>query len=168
MTTENNVLVVDLSTEGLESAKHRIIGISVKSEKEEQIFAYRDERLLLVEFWNYLKKHKFSRIVGYNSDYFDIPFLVVRSILNGVDMLELKGVSCDVRRILFRNQKAKGKLSDFKHIVELPENKKKYSKMHMSLLWDCYDLPDLQEFLLEDVRITYALYQKVKEAGLVA
>ena len=159
----NDVMVFDLSTEGLEPLQHRIIGVTTKTVKEERIFTDRDEKILLESFWNYIKENNFNRIVGFNSDCFDIPMLITRSIKHRVSIAKIKGKCIDVRKKITYK---KGTLDDFRQLlgIEFPESR--YAKMHMSLLWEDDNLNNLKDFLLRDVRVTWELYKHVDEAGL--
>ena len=66
-----NNCVFDLSTEGLEPLKHRIIGVTTKTETEEQIFTDRDEKKILEDFWNYVESCNFDKLIGFNSSSFE-------------------------------------------------------------------------------------------------
>lgn len=162
-----NVLAFDLSTEGLDPLKHRIIGITCKTIFEERIFTQRDEKKLLEDFWNYLKLNDFKKVIGFNSENFDIPVLIVRSLKNNVEMTVLNNKSIDLRKAIFKDEHRKGKLKDFKELLDInfPENG--FKKMHMSILWD-EDIKELRELLLQDVRITFKLYDRVRGVGLIA
>lgn len=163
----NNVIVFDLSTEGLEPVKHRIIGISVKTSLEERIFTSREEKHLLEMFWAYMRNKDFDKIIGFNSDNFDIPFLIVRSIKHKLPILKIRNKSIDLRKIIFGDEHKKGTLSDFQHLlgIEIVENG--YAKMHMSLMWERDNMKNLKECLLNDVRITWKLYLRLRGAGLI-
>ncbi len=160
-------VVFDISSEGLEPIQHRIIGISVKTALEERIFTSRNEKHLLEMFWAYMRNKNFDKIIGFNSDYFDIPMLVVRSIKHKIPMIKLRDKSIDLRRVLFGGEKKKGTLTDFQNLlgIEIVENG--YAKMHMSLMWERDNMEKLKEYLLNDVRITWKLYLILRRAGLI-
>ncbi len=160
-------LIFDLSTEGLEPVKHRIVGITTKTALEERIFTSRDEKKLLEDFWIYMKEKNFEKIVGFNSDNFDIPMLIIRSIKHNIKTINIKGKSLDLRKVLFGEQHKKGTLQDFQNLLGITFVENGYSKMHMSLLWEVNTLKNLEENLLQDVRITWKLYLRIKEVGLI-
>ena len=56
-------MVFDLSTEGLEPLKHRIVGITIKTASEERIITNRDEKKLLEEFFKFLNSNNFDMII---------------------------------------------------------------------------------------------------------
>lgn len=160
-------IVFDISSEGLEPIQHRIIGISVKTALEERIFTSRNEKHLLEMFWAYLKNKQFDKLIGFNSDNFDVPFLIVRSIKHKIPILNIRDKSIDLRKILFGDQHRKGTLTDFQHLlgIEIVENG--YAKMHMSLMWERDNMHNLKECLLNDVRITWKLYLILRRIGLI-
>ena len=159
------VMVFDLATEGLEPLKHRIIGITIKTATEEKIITNRDEKTLLEDFYKYLKTNNFDKIIGFNSESFDIPVLTIMSIKHKVTMPNLKGKMIDLRNALAGDRK--GTLEDFQQLLGITFFDSRYKKMHMSLLWEANKLPKLEEFLLRDAKVTWQLYEHVKEAGLI-
>ena len=165
---KNNYCVFDLSTEGLEPLKHRILGITTKTEDEERIFTQRDEKALLSEFWAYVEAKQFQRLIGFNSDNFDVPMLIVRSIKHKVEIPCIKDKLVDLRKVIIGyTEHRKGTLDDFKDLLEISFFDSRYRNMHMSLLWETEDIPKLREFLLRDVKVTWQLYEHVSGAGLI-
>jgi len=165
---DENVLVFDLSTEGLNPLKCRIIGITTKDSTNERIFAKRQERELLVEFWQHINNGNYTQIVGYNSDDFDLPFLIIRSLKHGVKMCPIIRNSIDLRKTVFYgNNNRRGKLVEFQELMGVNFPESRYRKLDMYLMWSTPEIHDLQEFLLRDVKITWELYQHARETGLV-
>ena len=168
MNSEEKVLVFDLSTEGLEPVKHRIIGITCKTASEEKIFADRNEKKILTAFWEYIKSQQFNRIVGFNSVEFDVPMLNIRSMKNHVNVVQIELIHIDMRKVIFNGREnKKGTLKEFGELLNVKLDDHGYGKMHMSLLWERPDLMNLRECLLGDVRITWALYEHAKEVQLI-
>lgn len=161
-------VVFDISSEGLDPLKHRICGISVKTSQEEQIFAERDEKIILERFWSYIEQNLAKKIVGFNSDNFDIPMLIVRSIKYNVSIPDIEGKTIDLRKIIFKEiENPKGKLSDFKELLGMEFPESGFKKMHMSILWEDKSILDLNQFLLRDVKVTWKLYEHMVGVGLV-
>ncbi|MEK6962982.1 MAG: ribonuclease H-like domain-containing protein [Nanoarchaeota archaeon] len=162
----NETIVFDLSTEGLDPLKHRIIGITTKTQVEEEIFTDREESKILQEFWNYLKANNFKKIIGFNSQQFDIPFLILRSMKHRIPMHPLNSI--DLRKILtIKTGKKDGTLQELASFIGMTFEENGYHKMHMSLLWEAKHLKNLREYLLRDVKITWQLYKHIQEAGLI-
>ena len=163
-----NPLIFDLSTEGLEPAKHRIVGITCKSMKEEQIFASRNEREALVAFWEYVKANSFDKLIGFNSDEFDVPMLIIRSMKYKIPMEHIADRHLDLRKVLFfGGERKKGTLKEFGELLGVKNDDHGYGKIHMYLLWSRPDLPNIRDCLLGDVRITWALFEHAKEAQII-
>lgn len=158
-----NELVIDVSSEGLNPLKDRIVGITTKSASAERIFADRDELVILEKFWNYTTD--FNRIIGFNISEFDFPMLFIRSIKHKVKIPKLKIV--DLRRVIFGDKYyAKGTLTDFQELLGIKFHDSLYKKMHMSLLWED-DFPKVREFMMRDCKITWELFLHLNGAGLV-
>ena len=68
----------------------KIIAIGVKVLNEPKMFYGDDEEKILNEFWNFMKefanKNPFYRIVTHNGYKFDIPFIIIRSCINNIDL----------------------------------------------------------------------------------
>ena len=162
-------LVFDISSEGLEPLQHRIVGITIKTELEEKIFTDREETKVLVDFWKYLNDNNFEMIIGFNSEGFDVPFLLVRSVKYGLKMANVKDKFMDLRKMIFGDEHRKGKLQDFQNLLGIEKLKSGFAKSHMSLLWDekARHIENLNDLLLQDVRITWELYLKMKEVGMI-
>jgi len=63
----------------------RIISIGLKpADGEPQVYHGEDEAELLASFWKYVKYRPTSLFVTFNGYRFDIPYINVRSILNGI------------------------------------------------------------------------------------
>jgi len=167
MNTEK-AIVFDLATDGLDPFKHRIIGITAKTDTDELIITDSDEKKILHQFWSLIRENGFNKMVGFNSDNFDIPMLVVRSIKNKIQCINISDKIIDLRKVVFGNiDKRRGKLIDFKDLMGMPDVISGYAKMHMTVLWGDSKSSGLRDKLLEDVRITWNLYCRVKECGLV-
>lgn len=63
----------------------KIITIGVKKENEEPIVFYgNDEKEILTKFWQFLSENEIDKIVTWNGYRFDIPFINIRSAINGI------------------------------------------------------------------------------------
>jgi uncharacterized protein YprB with RNaseH-like and TPR domain len=165
---KENVLVFDLATMGLEPIKHRIIGITTKCGTDERIFANKDEKALLVAFWEYVRSMRFTKLVGFNSDEFDIPMLIMRSVIHKVPIDDIIHRSIDLRKLVFNGINHKcGKLVEFQELLGIEFSESRFRKMDMFLLWSMPELYELREFLLRDVKITWILYEHTRESGLI-
>lgn len=63
----------------------KIISIGIKKESEEpEIFHGNDEKQILADFWKFISEEKIDKIVTWNGYGFDIPFINIRSVINGI------------------------------------------------------------------------------------
>ena len=125
-----------------------------------------DEKEILEQFWNAIKNEK--TLVGFNCISFDISFILVRSLLNGVKISEnfknLKIV--DLRKIIYPyNDFGVGGLRDFCDYLSIPYTSKNGSEMLE--LYKNKDWEEIKKHSEEDVKITKALYQKCIECNMI-
>lgn len=70
---------------GLHPVFSKIIAVGIKEPNNEpNIFWGDDERKILSDTWSYFDAHRGVRIVTFNGYGFDIPFIKVRSLINGI------------------------------------------------------------------------------------
>lgn len=63
----------------------KVIAIGIKRQKEDPIvWAGADEKAILDDFWEYIADNRPGLYVTFNGMGFDLPFLSVRSMINGV------------------------------------------------------------------------------------
>ena len=167
--SQKKVLAFDLSTEGLNPLKHRIIGITVKTAKEELIISYRNEKEMLQHFWAYIKQGDYDVLTGFNSLALDVPMLITRSIKHRVKLASnFLEKHIDIRKVIIGKSNIKsGKLDEFRELLDIKFPESHYQKMHMSLYWESMDIAGLNEFLLRDVVITWKLYEHMQGANLL-
>lgn len=89
--------IFDIETTGLNPTESRIICISVKNLETNNLLTFIDinEANILSNFWKFIRD-KNALLVGYNSDSFDIPFLIHRSLVNRVEVSKFE--SLDLRK----------------------------------------------------------------------
>ena len=70
---------------GLHPVFSKIIAVGIKEpDNEPNIFYGDDERKILSDTWAYFGKHQEVKVVTFNGYGFDIPFIAVRSLINGI------------------------------------------------------------------------------------
>lgn len=67
-------------------AKIIVIGLKILNNDEIKLFSSNDEKELLQNFWNFLRDNTPFTVVTHNGYRFDIPFIVLRSCINKVDI----------------------------------------------------------------------------------
>lgn len=157
----------DLETTGLNPLVDRITTIGIKTDKEELVLINEDESKLLTDFWDLLKNKDFV-LVGFNSYRFDIPFLYIRSLKHQVNLINLKGKQIDLRLIFTNwNHYAKGKLEDY---TEMIDYELKYNNLHgcdAPRLWEEKKYDELKKYVLQDARMTHAVFNRARKVGLI-
>lgn len=160
-------IAFDIETTGLNPFKDRVISIAVKTDTEEHIFTNKKERIILEKFWSFLRSLESIKLIGFNSFTFDIPFLYIRSLKHKVRAIDVRYKSVDLRFLIaFGNKFKSGTLEDYSKLIGYTAKYNGYSGKHLPLLWKEGKLDKLKEYALQDVKMTFELYQKVKEIGL--
>jgi len=137
-----------------------------KQQPKTHIFMDQDEKLMLSQFWTMLKalgETRIFRIVGFNIHSFDMPFLIVRSLANGVGLSYYnKNLIQDLRKILAFNQPyKKGKLDDYAKMMGIEGKYKGMDGFHACQLWKDKQYDELRAYLTQDLVITQKLWETV-------
>tara|TARA_Y100000310_G_scaffold268793_1_gene281583 strand:+ start:15438 stop:15947 length:510 start_codon:yes stop_codon:yes gene_type:complete len=165
-------IVFDIETTGLDPLKDRIIAIGVKIGVSETAIIHNNEKKILEEFWNCVKGVKKSnnsfRLIGFNSNTFDIPFILIRSFKHNVKIEDVRGRTIDLRYLLsYGNRYQNGKLSDYAELIDLEQKYNGYDGSDMPLLWEQGKIDEIQKYVLLDIKITNAVFKRAQEIGLV-
>ena len=151
-----------------------------KKFKENKIFVFDDERIMLAHFLSAMKKLEVDLLAGYNSDFFDVPYLLHRCKKLGVnfsvflpDVYETIGkdgeksyychevILWDYLRyakwIMIENKPLSWSLDAVsQHLL----NEKKIEHNGVDLLWDNDNLTFLLDYNIRDVYLTEKIAQK--------
>lgn len=163
-------IAFDLETTGLDPFKDRITAIGMVSNDENRVITDKDEKFMLERFWEYLKQFEFDgfKLIGFNNADFDNVFLNIRSMKHNVKMINLKWKTVDTRLIAFNGWKyKKGKLEQFSELIGYKPKYNGWSGKQIPLLWKHGDLDDLRNYVLQDALMTWFLYQRLKDIGLI-
>ncbi len=170
-----SVLILDVETTGLNEMQEKIIAIGVKfydpitnTSEETKIFYNEDEKQLLQEFWDYLKRYRAGVLVGFNLD-FDWQFLKLRSLKHRIRIIHYKKYTerYDLRLILNPNRYQKGtKLSDYLTFFDIP-NGDDTNGSDVPKLWQEGKIEEILSHLRKDVNSTFEIYKICKECGLI-
>jgi len=167
-------MILDIETSGLDSIFNRITCISVlwTDEEKENIVSFygESEKLLLQQFWIAIKSA--DVLIGFNSDSFDLPFIIKRSLINNVSISDnFKNIkSFDLRRIVnsfFRSYSKYSKVSlrdwaDVLLIDTKTEDGKAMVEYYNQKKWD-----KIKAHCEEDCMIIQKLYERIKSCNLV-
>ena len=64
----------------------KVIIIGIKEQGKDSTILEGDEKEILTKLWNLLRNRKNILIVTHNGYQFDIPFLIIRSIINKIEI----------------------------------------------------------------------------------
>ena len=143
-------LVYDIETTGLEPDKHEIILIGIKDNRgfKRVLSAFGDdgEKNCIIEFFNIIKKLKPTIISGYNSAAFDLPFILKRAKILGVDINEVTKLVNDIS------------IKEKSSVLKLANEVEEYTQ---HLLWG-FNVIDIAH----SVRRAQAINSEIKKWGL--
>lgn len=159
----------DIETTGLSPLNSRITAIGVSNGFGTDAIVDQDEKFILEKFWEGIKrKHPYIRLIGFNCQSFDLPFLIIRSLKHNVKVFDMRNRIIDLRDVLSNGNKyQKGKLNDYAKLIGTSTKFNGYSGYEAIRLWNENKLDELREYVLTDVEITHKLYDRMKEIGLV-
>jgi len=162
-------IIFDIETMGLDPLNDRITAIGTKQGKKEIIFTHEDEKVMLDEFWDYLRGWKLNeiRLIGFNSYPFDVPFLLIRSLKHNVKVVDIRYKNLDLRRVMINGSYKKGTLEDYAILVGHYGKFKGMDGPVVAMLWKQGKTKELVKYLVQDLKMTYALYQRLEEIGLI-
>ena len=160
--------IFDVETLGLDPISDRIICISLKIPLTTVCISYfgESEIEILTSFWNLLEET--DEIFSFNGDKFDIPFIVMRSVINNIKVKKFNHIDlrkvCNSWKVSFSDY-TKGTLRDWAkilNIVPTTSNGSEMIKLFQNNEWD-----KIKSHCEEDVRICDALYLRLRDVGLL-
>ena len=169
-------LIFDIETTDLMgNLMERIICICVHNlaNKETKSFSGEDEGKILEDFFNYIKScdkglSEPPRLIGFNSDSFDLPFIIRRAIVHKKKVPYF--LNWDLRKIAngFKysyNRNEHGKLRDWAVVLGVSINTSPGSEMFKYYYEKRFDL--VEKHCLEDVEVTKKLFEHLQACGLL-
>lgn len=163
--------IFDLESTGLlDNLFERILCICVYNvdTKETKCFTGKDEQLILIDFFNDLKLYDDITLIGFNSESFDLPFIIRRAVVHGLYIPTFR--SKDLRKIVngfnfSYNRNEKGKLRDWATVLGIPITTENGSEMFE--LYKKEEFGKIRDHCIEDLKVTNALYERVDKCGLL-
>jgi hypothetical protein len=168
-------MIFDIETTGLEKEKARITCISCYNEETNEITTFIDEKEknIIENFFIHIFGEEV--IYSFNGDLFDIPFIIYRAFKT-----EAKGPEgfklpkhIDLRKIFhgfFYNYESikykKGSLNSIA-IDFLGEKPKETNGLEVVKAWEDKNFKLIKEHCEYDVVLTYKLYKRCREIGLI-
>ena len=159
-------LTFDIETNGNSSLCNRITCISTNREGKIVSFYGEDESKIIKDFWDYVQDGE--ELNGFNTDEYDIPFLLKRNFLKGIKIKKFKSV--DIRKIInsfFYSYKKyeEGKKSDYAMLLGL--QRVTDDGFMMIIHYENRDWEKIREHCEEDVRVEYEIYKRLKELNFI-
>jgi len=159
-------IIIDIETNGLKSIENVISCISFLKDGVLITFVGENEKEILTKFWNQIEIG--DVLIGYNSDDFDLPFIIKRSIINIIKVKRV--ISLDLRKkvnsfFTSYNKLDSGKLDDWAKILGMndkPENGLKVIEYYENKEWS-----KIKEHCEYDVLITEKLLERCKECNIL-
>ena len=160
--------IIDIETVGLDPISNQIICIAEGNLENNTIncFYGKDEKKILIDFWNSIQDYE--KLVGFNSDGFDIPFIIMRSLIHNIKIKKYKSV--DLRKVVNSfftayDKYTKGTLSDWAEVLEMNVSTFPGSKMMNLYMEDNWS--EILKHNREDVEITKKLYERCVNCELL-
>lgn len=172
---DNPELIAAWADQALDPTRGRIACIGICGEGIDRVFMHEDERVLLEEFWAFIDSHAVPpTIVTYNGEFFDLPFLRLRSIVNRLKPHWLSYVTNgangkDLMRILFPWQTTRRSKDAVCAALGIEQHKGNgLTGADMPMLWHEGQHDKIVEHCRDDVRREWQLYKRIREAGLIS
>jgi uncharacterized protein YprB with RNaseH-like and TPR domain len=161
----------DIETTGLHSIEDRILCISVmNTESNIPITFYgEDERKTLEQFLTSVKNSE--KLIGFNIDTFDVPFIVCRCLVNTVNIGEFLNKNfIDLRKVvssfkISRDGYYRGTLREWANHCDYIVISQDGS--HMNELYLAKNWKEIKKHNEEDVFILKLLYERCKFCGVI-
>jgi uncharacterized protein YprB with RNaseH-like and TPR domain len=163
-------IIWDIETFGLESMQDRILSIGVMDVDTEEIkiFINIEEKIILEEFWEYVIDA--TEMIGFNSDSFDWPYIIKRSLINNIRISNIPRTCPDLRKIvngfwLSYDKFGKGTLRDWAQV--LGEPCESCGGNEMPALFVKGDYGAIIKHNTEDLILTHKLYKRAEYCNLI-
>ena len=157
-----------LEDAALDALTGRVLAIGTMEAEKFECLADNDEEALLKRFWNVIQDYQsgLQRIIGFNCNSFDLPFLVRRSWKHGISPpLDLRNGRYWSREVVdlrdvwqLGNKQAVGSLSAI--AVHLGVGVKSGSGLDFAALW-IVDRPKALAYLKNDLELTQKIAQRL-------
>jgi predicted PolB exonuclease-like 3'-5' exonuclease len=137
-----------------------------EDDKEVTVFYGEDEKRLIADFWGFIEDFKYvPTIVGFNVFKFDIRFIHIRTMINGlVASYKLRKEYIDLQYELAYFNPPYGTLADYLQTIGETKNG---NGTHAIELFRSGDWKHLVEYCKNDVLVTKKLFERCQDAGII-
>ena len=163
-------IIFDIETTGLNAMTDKITCISFKKDEDRIISFCGDmEKEILQNFWFVIRNNPGCNLIGSNSDGFDIPFIVKRSIINRVHICKLFN-NVDLRKEansfgFSYNKYEKGSLDDWGKILGFES--KFTNGGEVAQLGKEGNYEEVRKHCEYDIEISKVLFDRLREVGVL-
>jgi uncharacterized protein YprB with RNaseH-like and TPR domain len=164
-------LIIDAETTSLDPSENgRVTCISTCNIDNNQVISFTDlnEEKVLGDFWDYIDTLNCPTLVTFNGAYFDMPYIIHRSIVKRQIISRYKLL--DLRQtvnsfFLSYDKRAKGNLAYWAAVLGIQQHTPPGSQM--IALFIERKLDEIKCHCEEDILITKALFERCREVGLI-
>lgn len=164
-------LIVDAETTSLDPSENgRVTCISTYNFDTDKNISFwgPDEIQILSDFWKYVEELKCPTLVTFNGAYFDIPYLIHRSIVRSQKIFKYNHL--DLRHVANSfftsyDRKAKGNLAYWAAVLGIQQKTPPGSQMIALFMDKKYD--EIKCHCIEDVYVAQKLFERLKFCGLI-
>jgi DNA polymerase elongation subunit (family B) len=149
-----------------------VIGFKLPDEKPELLY-YNDEKELLSKYWEKVQQIRPHQVVTFNGYNFDIPFIQIRSQINGIrptfdiNLNKWKAENSnhfDCMQILSSNQTFLNVALDIScRIFNIPIPEPRHFGEEVQKLYENGDMESIKEHCRQDVELTEKLFLKLRK-----
>ncbi len=161
--TQQKQYIFDIETTGLDPMDSRVVCISINEIGTDEIktFIDQDEKKVLTDFWAEVGSD--IKLIGFNSEGFDVPFLIKRCLINRIKINSFR--SEDIRKTVngfwySYNKFGKGTLSDWAKVLGIKVETNVGSEIPILFANNKFD--EIKFHCEEDIKITKRLYELCK------
>jgi len=164
-------LATDIETTSLDPSENgRVTCISTYNFDDGKIISFwgMDEIKILTDFWKYIEELSCPTLVTFNGAYFDIPYLIHRSIVCSQKILKYNHI--DLRQVVNSfftsyDKRAKGNLAYWAAILGIQQKTPPGSHMIALFMDKKYD--EIKDHCVEDIFIVQKLFERLRFCGLI-
>jgi len=157
-------IVFDIETTGLNPLNSRITCICAKVIGGDAFYSYKNnEKELILDFIEWLKKEKVSKLISTNGRDFDLPFIFMRSFTWGFEYKDISFLKWDIKHFDLINDITNRKIS-LNNLARLYGFELKNGNGLKAIkLFQENRLIELKDYCMYDVLLTEKIYLKYLE-----
>jgi uncharacterized protein YprB with RNaseH-like and TPR domain len=167
-------IIFDIETTGLDPSENGFVtcictlNVDTQEKKSFVINSTHNEKELIHNFWQYIASINRCFLIGFNSNGFDLPYLIHRSIVRNEKIPMF--VNLDLRKIvnsyfISYESKVKGNLAYWATVLGIQQSTENGAQMVTYFLQGKYK--EIEEHCKEDVEVEYELFKRCRDVGLI-